>query len=62
MWQFLSEQVAYRVKHDLKSSLQGYNPYFMLMSPNEDKPILHDCHCLGDMAVCMRIGKILARP
>ena len=62
MWQFLSEQVAYRVKHDLKSSLQGCDPYFMLMSPNEGEPIVNGFHCLGDMAVCMHIGKILARP
>ena len=32
----------------------------MLMRPNKAETAVHGCHCLGDMAVCMR--KVLARP
>ena len=32
----------------------------MLMSPNEDKTVVHCCHCLGDRVESMR--KLLAIP
>ena len=32
----------------------------MLMRPNKGETVVHGCHCLGDLAVCMR--EVLARP
>ena len=32
----------------------------MLMRPNKSETAVHDCHCQGGMAVCMR--KVLVRP
>ena len=32
----------------------------MLVRPNKAETAVHDCHCPGDMAVCMQ--KVLARP
>ena len=34
--------------------------YAMLMSPNKGETAVHGCHCLGDMAVRMRV--VQARP
>ena len=34
--------------------------YAMLMRPNKSETAVHGCHCLGDLAVCMR--EVLARP
>ena len=45
-----------------KSVLQGSNGHIMLISPDEGETVAHGCHCPDDMAACMHIGKILARP